>query len=267
MKCVNYLLVLIFIFPIISNSQNINYPFFDKMEGKRIVYSDIAITRVAPSSGATYGDTLKIGDTINILMTVPYSENRLNVESPWLKISYKKREFTKVSFISAIDIAINEQLNICDATIIFGIENKIQTDSLINKELVVNSKYQLGLKMIFNKTKIDATNFLLPTNFNVDTCLFELIKLNKNNFTENIMQIKISSNNKLEGSRTFSFTICKNKIISLPTLQNYFSIKNKSWTHSYFNFKSKKIFSVISKNIINNSEIKYKWMNCNFKKL
>ncbi len=267
MKFNVFIVVLIATFPLNSKSQHTNFPFFDKMQGARIIYSDIAITRVAPSTGAAYGDTLKIGDSINILMAVPYSENRLNVESPWLKITYKKRGYAKVSFISAIDIAINEQLNICDASLIFGVENKVQTDSLIHKELVVNSKYQLGVKMLLNKTKIDATNFLLPTNFTVDTCLFELVKLNKNNFTDNIMQIKISSNNKLEGSRTFSFTICRNKIISLPTLQNYFSIENNSWTNSYFNFNSKKIFSVISKNIINNSEIKYKWMNCNFKKL
>ena len=49
-----------------------NFPFFQNIKGERKVFADTAILRVAPSTGAATGDTLYLGDNINILMEVPY---------------------------------------------------------------------------------------------------------------------------------------------------------------------------------------------------
>ena len=106
----NIVFTFYFLFLTCNLFSQVSYPFFNNMRGERKLFADTVITRVAPSIGAAFDDTLLQGTSITILMQVPYSEVRNNVASPWLKVMYKKGKYNKVGFISAIDVAINEKI-------------------------------------------------------------------------------------------------------------------------------------------------------------
>ena len=71
--------LLLFTKDLFAQNQKTSFPFFNNMKGERKVVADTAILKVAPSTGAANADTIFLGNNVNILMQVPFSEVRNNV--------------------------------------------------------------------------------------------------------------------------------------------------------------------------------------------
>ena len=259
------------VFSFCSIAQKNNFPFFNNMKGERKVVADTAILRVAPSTGAAINDTIYLGENINILMQVPYSEVRNNIASPWLKITYKKGNFTKVAFISAIDVSLNEKLSVKDIDFIFGVVKNDRKDSIANNEIIVINHYQCKLVSFKKNKNIADIVFNIPTNFTVDslsTLILAKTKLKKINAS---FRFTLSSKNDNEGDYKLNFVLCSsNKLVQLPTQHNYLVQLSKNWINEdlLFHYQSKD-FAVISRetNTPFGGKTFYKWNGCSFKEL
>lgn len=96
----------LFLFTSFCFAQQSKNFFYTYAKGDKYVTVPQIVLQIAPSLGAAYGDTLSFGTPVNVLHTVPYSEVIDGYEIPWLKISYKKGEFTKVSFVLASKLSL-----------------------------------------------------------------------------------------------------------------------------------------------------------------
>ncbi len=262
---------LFFAFHLFAQSQKTNFPFFNNLKGERKVFADTAILRVAPSTGAAITDTIFAGNDINILMQVPYSEVRNNVSSPWLKVTYKKNSFTKVAFISAIDISINQKLTAKDIDIVFGVIKNDRKDSIVNNEIIVTNNYKCKLISFKKGKNIDAVVFDIPKNFSVDSIATSFIEKTKLNKTVAAIRLLLSSKNDNEGDYKFNFVLCNSiKIVQLPTQHNYLVKLSKNWVNEdlLFHYQSKD-FAVISRetNTPFGGKTFYKWKDCSYKEL
>ncbi len=262
---------LLFAFYLSAQTPKNNFPFFHNMKGERKVVADTAILRVAPSTGAAITDTIFVGDEINILMQVPYSEVRNHVASPWLKVTYKKGNYTKVGFASAIDIAINEKLHINDVDIAFGVLKNDRKDSLVNSELTSVNYYKCRL-VAFRKNKyVDDLVFNAPRNFSVDSMATSILQKTNLKKTVAVFRLLLSSKDDHEGDFKLNFVLCNaNKLVQLPSLHSYLLKVSKNWVNEdlLFHYQSKD-FAVISReqNTPFGGKTFYKWNGCGFKEL
>ena len=219
------------------SAQKTSFPFFNNIKGDRKVFADTAILRVAPSTGAAINDTLFLGDNINILMQVPYSEVRNNIVSPWLKITYKKGAFSKVAFISSIDVALNEKLAVKDVEVVFGLVRNEKIDSIANNEIYTINNYNCKA-IVFKKNKNVADLFFnLPPKFSVDSLSVAVLQKTKLKKTIAAMSFILNSKNDEEGMYKLNFVLCNaNKIVQLPTTHNYLVQLSKNWGERRFSF-------------------------------
>ena len=240
------------------------------MKGERKLFADTVISRVAPSTGAAFDDTLLQGTSIIILMQVPYSEVRNNVASPWLKVMYKKGKYNKVGFISAIDVAINEKIKSKNIEFIWGVVANSRKDSLINGEIKSFNIYQCKLIALQENKKVTENYFKIDDFFNVDSIAIQVIE--KIKLKNAVCAIEIKDYNLKDTTKEFfkrTFVFCKSKnIVELPLTHNYSNLKNIDFPTSNLSYFTKKnsftlntdYRKLMPENII---EV-YKWQNCSY---
>ena len=258
---------LLFTFYSLAQSQKTNFLFFNNMKGDRKVFADTAILKVAPSTGAATADTIFIGENISILMTVPYSEVRNNIASPWLKITYKKGTFTKVGYISAMDVSLNEKLCFKDFDIVVGLEKNVRRDSFVNNQLTINNDYFGKLKTIKKANKVAEEIFEIPHQMKVDSIICIAPKKVKLNNTIGLVQMDVISTQDSTLVYQYNFIVCnKNKIAQLEAINSIQKVNpEKRPIKSYYVFNGNKILYKISgfTEVDNTLDI-YKWKNYNF---
>jgi hypothetical protein len=252
-----------------AQSPKTNYPFFQNIKGDRKVFADTAVLRVAPSTGAATGDTLYLGDNINILMEVPYSEVRNNIASPWFKITYKKGGYTKVGFISAVDIAINDNQT-KDVEFVWGLDKNTRTDSVVNGEIKFLNHYTAKFKVKgTNKKWIDEL-IDIPASMNVDTVMAISFKKTKLNSSRGVVQIELSSTTIKSVIYQYNIIICnKNKFAQLEVINTIQKPqKELRPLRSSYIFSSNKIVFKMSGFMDGDKELDtYKWKDCSIIKL
>ena len=262
-----FLIFIFLVFSFFSFSQSNNFPFFNNLKGDRKVFADTAILRVAPSTGAATADTLFLGENISILMTVPYSEVRNNIVSPWLKITYKKGAFTKVGFVSAIDIALNEKISFKDVDLVIGLEKSNKKDSLINNQLTINSNYWGKVKNIKKNKKTSEVLIEIPHQMKVDSIVSIAAKKVKLNGSLGLVQMDVVSTNDSTLVYQYNFIVCnKNKISQLEVINNFQKVNpDKRPIKSYYVFDGNKILYKVSGFMEGDKTIDiYKWKDCSF---
>ncbi|MFY7963966.1 MAG: hypothetical protein ACOVO1_03635 [Chitinophagaceae bacterium] len=264
------LLFLLFSFSLFSQTKPENFAFFQNLNGERKVFADTAIIRIAPSSGAAVNDTLFLGDDINVLMQVPYSEVKNNVAFPWLKITYKKGVFVKVGFISAIDIAINDKASMKENEFVWGISSAIRKDTLMNNETVFVNHYLGKVKVKTNKNKWINASLEIPSAMMVDTVVSSVFKRIKLSSSKGVIQIDVTSTKNKALVYQYNFIYCnKNKLAQLETINSIQKTQMglKPIT-SFYKYFSNKIVFVMSGFMDGDKEIEsYKLSDCSIIKI
>lgn len=246
----------------------VNYPFFKDMKGERKIFAEKIITRVAPSTGAAFDDTLLQGTLITILMQVPYNEVRNNVASPWLKVMYKKGKYNKIGFISAIDVALNEKIKNKNIEFIWGVVANSRKDSLINGAIKSFNIYQCKLIALQENKKVAENYFKIDDFFNVDSLAIQAIE--KIKLKNAMCAIEIKNYNLKDTIKEFfkrTFVFCKSKsIVELPLTHSNDNLKDTRFPTSFLNYYCKKnefclitdYHKIMPENIVET----YKWQNC-----
>ena len=266
----NIVFIFCFLFFTYTLFSQVNYPFFKNMKGERKLLADTVITRVAPSTGAAFDDTLLQGTLITILMQVPYSEVRNNVASPWLKVMYKKGKYNKVSFISAIDVAINEKIKNKNIEFIWGVVANSRKDSLVNGEIKSFNIYQCKLVALQENKKVAENYFKIDDFFNVDSIAIQVIE--KIKLKNAMCAIEIKNYNLKDTTKEFfkrTFVFCKSKnIVELPLTHSYHNLNDTRFPTSTLNYSSKKnefiLLTDYRKLMPENIIEVYKWQNCSY---
>jgi hypothetical protein len=253
-----------------AQSPTTQYPFFQNIKGDRKVFADTVVLRLAPSTGAATGDTLYLGDNINILMEVPYSEVRNNIVAPWFKITYKKGGYTKVGFISAFDIAINDNQTAKDVEFVWGLEKNTRTDSIVDGEIKFLNHYTAKLKVKGTNKKWMNEVIDIPASMNVDTVMAMSFKKIKLNNSRGVVQIELSSTTVKSVIYQYNIILCnKNRVAQLEvinTVQN--PQKELRPLRSSYIFSSNKIVFKMSGFMDGDKELDtYKWKDCSIIKL
>jgi hypothetical protein len=230
------------------SAQN-KYPFFSNTKGDRKTIADTVIIRIAPSTTAAFDDTLYFGTPVEVLMTVPYTETRDNMISPWLKVIYKKGRFKKIGFVSAIDVSLNESIMYKNYEFIWGVVANNKKDSVVNDELIIKNNYECKLWAIQSGKKVAETNFEIDNKYNVDSNtikIIEKIKLSKTLCAIEIQNISLKDTTKELYCRTFVF--CKSLAIAqLPITHNYTKLPQTTFPTSSMNInKHKNKFYVVT---------------------
>ncbi len=234
-----------------------SFEFFNAMKGKRIVVVDTAILHVGPSAGAAHTDTLFLGENINVLMPVPYFEQVNELDVPWLKITYFKRGYTKVSYILAHQVSLTNSIEIENKKWLIAIHpNKNQKEKTI-QFLCINDK------LIENISTIQ-----LPKDFTVDSIELSIAEKNCLKNSSAMFNLQLKSNKAEEGIFNKWIVVCENQqLTQLPFIHNYFhqkhnaTIEEKMYFPNQNSFKlSSKILSRKSKEIVS----KYTWQDCNY---
>ena len=257
-----FLFFIIVVQNLIAQQKLQSFAFFNNIYGKRIVVVDEAILHVGPSAGAAFTDTLHFGDTINILMQVPYFESINELEVPWFKITYFKKGYTKVSYILGNDISLIEEINCSNYKCYVGFNNSIiKSDDLINQ----NENNILSLFIVDSASKKNIS-FILPKGFNTDS-IFSKYNVNSTlKKTNGFLDIAFKANSIEQGSYFFKFVFCKeSNVVQLPLTHSFQSEKeNISECLEIVNQNYFEINSV--KNHLKNSKtvVKYNWKDCNF---
>ncbi len=258
------------VFNFYSFSQKTNYPFFQNIKGDRKVFADTAILHVAPSTGAATGDTLYLGDNISILMEVPYSEIRNNIASPWFKITYRKGGYTKVGFISAVDVAINDNQTAKDVEFVWGLEKNTRTDSVVNGEIKFSNHYSAKLKVKGTNKKWMDEVIDIPASMNVDTVMEISFKKTKLNGSRGVVQIEFCSTTIKSVIYQYNIILCnKNKFAQLEVINTIQKPqKELRPLRSSYIFSSNKIVFKMSGFLDGDKELDtYKWKDCSIIKL
>ena len=249
-----------------AQNKNINFAFFNNMLGEKKVIADTAFLKVAPSTGAATEDTLFLGNDINILMQVPFSEVRKNVNSPWLKITYKKGAFTKVGFISAIDVAICSALEIKNNYAIIGIQQNNRTEKFINENLKIDDNFIAKIVLINGTQKLYQDTFLIPSLTKVDSVSkFTISKCNLKR-ADGLIQINFATSINKDLEYSYNYIACNANLVGLNFINPnpiYTSAINISQNKLLFN--SKKIIHLIVGDLVGTKQIAtYKWKNCSY---
>ncbi len=246
-----------------------SYPFFNNMKGERKIIADTVITRVAPSTGAALDDTLYFGNTVEILMAVPYTEVRNNMVSPWLKVVYQKGKFKKVGFVSAIDVALNNKLVYKNYEFVWGVIANNKKDIFINNELVNKNNYQCKLVAMQNGKRVAVSEFGIDGSFIIDSVYAELFSSIK--LKNTLCFIKIFTTNRinnLSNELVNNIIFCKEKkLILLPVtlINNNCSEGEKSLITMYFKNKSEFVVQFFYKNFFPHMfNDFYSWNNCSY---
>lgn len=212
-------LVLIFLISVLFvNSQTILFPFFQNIKGEKKVFADTAIVKVAPSTGAAFADTLFIGEAINILMQVPFSEVRNNIPSPWYKVTYKKKGYTKVGFISGIDIAIGSLKLKSNNEVLFGLLRNERKDSFINNELQSKDNFIAAMQIVKAGKKNNSVEFKIPPyNVYLDSITSMLLTKPKLRHSNGVIQLELTSTKHNSTFIQYHFIVCSNYQLALLT--------------------------------------------------
>lgn len=251
-------------------SAQTKYSIFKDIKGVKKVVADTVITRVAPSTGAAFDDTLYIGNTVEVLMEVPYTEVRNNIVSPWLKVMYKKGKYNKIGFISAIDLALNTKLSYKNFDFFWGVTGNNKKDSFINNELATSNNYQCKLAVMKDGNLVTDYRFMLTHEQGVDSFSLALLKtsrLAKTQFTIEFTNYSLKDSTKKE-YYTHSFVVCQNNnIVELPLTHNYLVKPKVGFPVSLITYKSKNKFllrteflQIFSETIVDT----YKWNDCSY---
>lgn len=241
------------------------FPFFQNIKGDRKVFADTAIIRIAPSAGAAINDTLYLGDDVNVLMQVPYSEVRNNIASPWLKVTYKKAAFTKVGFVSAMDIAINDKASMKENEFVWGVSLAERKDTTINNETLFVNHYKGKVKVKTGKNKWTNDVINIPAAMMVDTVINSVFKRTKLGSSKGVVQIDVTSTKNKTLVYQYNFVLCnKNKLAALETINSVqkTQVGLKPIT-SFYKYFSNKIVFVMSGFMDGDKEIEsYKLNDC-----
>lgn len=241
-----------------------NYPFFNNMKGERKIIADTVITRVAPSTGAAFEDTLYFGNAVEILMTVPYTEVRNNMVSPWLKVVYQKGKFKKIAFVSAIDVALNDKLTYKNYEFVWGVIANNKKDSFVNNELTTKNNYACKLVAMRDAKRVAVSEFEVGDK---DSSTIQIVESKK--LSNSICLLVIDAVDKLYPKTIFytnHFVLCSDKLIKLPHFEGIDGIDKLS-TYSSVIFPKKNIIQFWIHAIgPKNSKLvqTYKWANCNY---
>ena len=253
-----------------AQSPTTQYPFFQNIKGDRKVFADTVVLRLAPSTGAATGDTLYLGDNINILMEVPYSEVRNNIVSPWFKITYNKGGYTKIGFISGVDMAINDNQTAKDVEFVWGLVKNTKRDSMVDGEIKLLNCYTTKLKVKGTNKKWIVELIDIPATMNVDTVMAISLKKTKLNNSRGVVQIELSSTTIKSLIYQYNVILCnKNKFAQLDVINTIQKPqKELRPLRSSYIFSSNKIVFKMSGFMDGDKELDtYKWKDCSIIKL
>lgn len=256
MKSLLFLIISLGFFSFSKAQQPDSYPFFNQMKGKRIVVADTAILHVGPSAGAAFTDTLFFGEPIQVLMAVPYFEQVKSIDVPWLKITYFKKGFTRVSYILAHEVSL---------TPIIEEEAFIWLTAL--QQSASTEKYILVLKLKDKKIESKIT-IAVPTQFVVDSIELEVAVKPCLQNTSQMLSLNLKSITAEMGMYNKWVVQCiDSQITSLPFTHTYFSTKLKAQIQEKIIFQNQtsfKLSSTILSKKVKETVVKYKWQDCNY---
>lgn len=246
-----------------------SFTFFKELKGTKRILNDTVITRVAPSTGAALEDTLYAGNLVEVLMEVPYTEVRNNINAPWLKVIYQKGKFKKIGFVSAIDIAVNQKLQHKNFEFLWGVVANNKKDSFVNNELNTRNDYVCKLVVLKDGNKLTDTKFNLTHEQGIDSVVVRLLASSK--LAKSLYTVVLNNYSLKDSAReyyTHHFVLCQNNTFSeLPITHNYLSKPKLGFPVSLITFKSKNKFllrteflQIMPENIVDT----YKWNNCNY---
>lgn len=249
--------------------QNKNF-FYTYATGEKFVVVPNLVLQIAPSLGAATGDTISFGTPVNVLLQVPYSEVIDDYEIPWLKISYKKGDFTKVGFVLA------HKLSIKNATIdkinyalawqgkdTFNINYNNYKDSSITNY----SDDFYVLNILNNQEKYSIG---LPQNFKIDSVVFCYDKTKSKQHPSTATVCFVQTNPSIQ--ILYSYATCNNGLMVFPPLFRTNSTTSSTNETLFFPTKGKykKNHFAITKEIIVAKENKqtitsyYEFKNCSY---
>lgn len=234
-----------------------SFEFFNNMKGFRIVVVDTAILHVGPSAGAANTDTLFLGEEINVLMPVPYFEQVIELEVPWLKITYFKKGFTKVSYILAHQVSLTKPIVVEGKNWLTVIRpNEILKEKLIHIFCVKEKKIE-------NNSTVQ-----IPNNFTVDSIQLSVAEKPCLRNSASMFNLLIISNKAEEGLYNKWVVECENSQISqLPFIHNYFNSKLNANIEEIIYFPNQNCFKISSKILTKKTKekvTKYSWQDCNY---
>lgn len=237
-----------------------SFSFFNGMKGKRIVIVDTAILHVGPSAGAANTDTLFFGEEVNVLMIVPYFEQVFELDVPWLKITYFRRNYTKVSYILAHQISLTGSIEF---------ENKKCLTAVRPNE---NLKEKLIQILCVKEKNIENNSSVqIPKDFTVDSIQLSIAEKTCLKNSTAMFNIQLKSNKVEEGVYNKWIIFCENsQIIQLPFIHNYFQSKSNAFVEEKIFFPNQNSFKISSKLLMKKNKetiSKYSWQNCNYIKL
>ncbi len=234
-----------------------SFAFFNDMKGNRIVVVDTAILHVGPSEGAATTDTLFFGEVINILMQVPYFVQINELDIPWLKITYFKKGYTKVSYILAQKVSLTKTIKVNDTKWLTVLHQKTNT-----------LNYSLLLLSIIDKSIEKKVEIPIPENFLVDSVQLNLSEQNCLKNATSMLALRLISNKKTEGVLSKYIIVCNdNQIVQLPFIHNYYHAKYKAEVIEKVYFPSQNVFKISLKILSKKNKetiTKYKWQDCNY---
>lgn len=234
-----------------------SFEFFNDMKGKRIVVADTAILHVGPSAGAAHTDTLFFAENINVLMPVPYFEQVNELDIPWLKITYFKKGFTKVSYILAHQVSLINSIEF---------ENKkwlLAIHSLRNQKAK-----SLQFLCISDKVIENISTIQLPKDFTFDSIQLFIAEKSCLKNSSAMFNLQLKSNKAEEGIFNKWIVVCENQqLTQLPFIHNYFHQKHNAAIEEYIFFPNQHSFKLSSKILSTKSKetvSKYSWQDCNY---
>lgn len=250
-------------------SAQTSHTFFKELKGVKKILNDTVVTRVAPSTGAAFEDTLYAGNAIEVLMEVPYTEVRNNINAPWLKVVYQKGKFKKIGFVNAVDIAVNEKLQHKNFEFLWGVIANNKKDSFVHNELTTKNDYVCKLIVLKDGNKIADTRFNLTHEQGTDSFVVRLLtnsKLAKSLYT--VVLNNYSLKDSAKEYYTHHFVLCQsNNFSELPVTHNYSAKPKLGFPVSLITFKSKNKFllrteflQIMPENIVDT----YTWSGCSY---
>jgi hypothetical protein len=233
------------------------FEFFNDMKGSRLIVVDTAILHVGPSSGAAQTDTLFFGENINVLMPVPYFEQVNDIDVPWLKITYFKKGFTKVSYVLAHQVSLTKPIE----------EDK-------NKWLVAIKPNEISkeksVHILCSKENKINNNIIvqIPNTFTVDSIQFSIAEKPCLQNSNAMFLLQLKSNKVEEGEYKKWIVICENQIpIQLPFVHSFFSLKFNATVDENISFINQNTFKILNQVLLKKTkttQIKYRWQNCSY---
>jgi hypothetical protein len=245
-----------------------NLSFFKNNTGFKRVFKDTLVTKIAPSAGAAYEDTLYAGDSIEIALQAPYVENRNGFVSPWLKIIYQHGKYKKMGFVSQMDLAIGVT-KYKNFEFLWGVIKNNKVDSIANNEVLIKNNYECAFKAIEKSKLLSTSIFTIDNDKKIDSLIFKVIDKVKLNKT--FCGIELHCYNTKDTARefyTFTNIFCQSKkLCSLPITHNYSYNTNLPFPTSFLAFNKNKFLLKTNYGRMMPETIveEYKWENCSIK--